>query len=228
MSNIFLDLLFPKRCVGCKSVGSYLCTKCAKKLAPVYTLVCLACDRPAIGGITHPGCRTRYAPDGYSTAYTFATPVKELIHELKYKGVSDIANLCATMLAVIVPNNVIERKPVVIPVPLHKVKWRQRGFNQSELLAKRLAKTIQLPLNTTVLQRITQTKSQAKLSRHERKENVKNAFACASRLSGKSVLLIDDTVTTGSTIIACANALKRAGATYVWALTLSQAPSQAW
>lgn len=214
------DLLFPKRCVGCRKLGSYLCKTCHNALRPVTIQLCLICDRPAIGGATHSLCKTSLTPDGITAVYQFRSPVRELIHELKYKGVFDVVKLCAWLM---VPYVEVEPGAIVMPVPLYQKKLRERGFNQSALLGKALAKQLHLGYADTYLKRVKATKTQAKLNRIDRKANVKDAFACIGKLDGKSILLIDDTVTTGSTLVACSNALKRAGAKEVWAVTLAQA-----
>lgn len=224
MANLLFEILFPKRCVGCKKVGAYLCGVCFRRLELVSATVCLRCDRPAINGLVHPGCKTRYMPEGYTAVFTFKSPVKELIYELKYRGVADIATLCSQFMAKAVPQHVLDKKPIVMAVPLHKKKLLQRGFNQSQLLAKEISRELQLRLNSTSLHRTRMTQTQAKLHRDLRKSNTKDAFVCANRLDGQSILLVDDTITTGATLVACTHALKKMGATFVWAITLSQAP----
>ncbi|MFC1976178.1 ComF family protein, partial [Chloroflexota bacterium] len=113
---------------------------------------------------------------------------------------------------------------VIIPVPLHASRLKERGYNQSELLAREVAVVIYLPVDTTTLQRVKKTKSQMKLGVDERRQNVKKAFACSSlKLAGQKVLLIDDVCTTGSTLDASAAALKEGGAVSVWGLTLASA-----
>ena len=113
---------------------------------------------------------------------------------------------------------------VIVPVPLHSSRLRERGYNQSELLGHQIARLLNLPVKADALQRIRHTKSQMELSASERHQNVANAFACADKsLSGQTVLLIDDVCTTGSTLDACACALKQSGVTSVWAVTLAKA-----
>ena len=111
-----------------------------------------------------------------------------------------------------------------MPVPLHPSRFKERGYNQSELLVKALASYLDLPIDTTSLQRVRVTKSQMTLGISERHQNVKHAFSCQSeRLAGQQILLVDDVCTTGSTLDACAAALKSTGATSVWGLTLARA-----
>ena len=113
---------------------------------------------------------------------------------------------------------------VLVPVPLHFSRVKERGYNQSELLANELGKLLGLPINNSTLQRIRKTKSQMRLGAEERHKNVIGAFACADKqLVNQKVLLIDDVCTTGSTLDACAAALKQAGVITVWGLTLAKA-----
>lgn len=222
MFQHILDVVFPKRCVGCRSIGSYLCGNCFDTLIPNDSPLCLACDKPAIGGVVHPGCKTRYTPEGVTAIFQFEPTIKALIHEMKYRGVTDIVPLASQFLIAGLPENLPERI-VVVPVPLYKTKKRERGFNQSELLAEEVARALRMPLGRRVLERTINTPSQTKLDREERKENMRNAFVCGRQLKGVNILLIDDTVTTGATMTSCANILKRSGARSVWCLALAQA-----
>ena len=113
---------------------------------------------------------------------------------------------------------------VVVPVPLHKQRQRRRGFNQAALLARRFAQQVDLPVDEASLVRHRQTAAQVELNAEQRKANVQDAFRCVSRgVVGKRVLLVDDVCTTGSTLEACATALREGGAKSVQALTLARA-----
>jgi ComF family protein len=117
-----------------------------------------------------------------------------------------------------------EFKPdVVMPVPLHASRFKERGYNQSELLAKPVAAWFNIAVDTRTLQRVRQTKTQMELNLKERHQNVLDAFACRDKVDGQKVLLIDDVCTTGSTLDACAAALKQGGAAAIWGLTLARA-----
>ena len=125
--------------------------------------------------------------------------------------------------------------PVLVPVPLHISRQRERGFNQAELLAAGLHRALEerhgvrsVRLETRLLRRTRQTKSQTGLSLHQRKENVRGVFSVAApeRIKGRIVVLVDDVMTTGATVSACAGALVRAGARKVLALTLARATPQ--
>lgn len=117
---------------------------------------------------------------------------------------------------------------VIIPVPLHRRRRRERGYNQSALLAQRLGWAIQISVRGDLLRRHRYTTSQTRLNAQQRSLNVQGAFSCAQRdvaktIAGKKVLLIDDVATTGATLRECAQALKDQGARSVWALTLARA-----
>lgn len=223
MLQIVYSLLFPKRCVACKKLGSYICVACTGKLKPA-TPLCVMCDRPAIYGITHPQCKTKFSIDGNSVCYSFAPPMKQVIHELKYRGVTDMVNICAEMVACAIPEQVLAKKPIIIAVPLHESRKRERGFNQSELLAQSLARSLHLEYSGYIISRNRKTPTQTKLNKVARKKNVAEAFSTNQNLTNKSFILVDDTITTGATVVSCANTLKRAGANFVWATTLAQAP----
>ncbi len=112
---------------------------------------------------------------------------------------------------------------VVVPVPLHRSSERERGYNQSELLARVVASEADMPLNRGLLRRTKKTARQISMdSYEERRRNIEGAFECVQDLEGERVLLIDDVVTTGSTMSACAEALKAAGARSVWGLALAR------
>jgi ComF family protein len=112
---------------------------------------------------------------------------------------------------------------VLVPVPLHPKRLRQRGYNQASLLAKELSKIIGLPVEEDALLRVQDVVPQARTkSATERRQNVRHAFACEKNMAGKQILLIDDVCTTGATLDACAIALKTAGASSVWGLTITR------
>ena len=112
---------------------------------------------------------------------------------------------------------------VIIPVPLHAARLTERGYNQSALLARILSREVGVPIDETALVRAKATQQQATLNALERRKNVEDAFACRGNVTSKHVVLVDDVCTTGSTLEACAVALRAAGAASVWAFTLARA-----
>lgn len=232
--NLILDLLFPKRCVGCGKFDTYFCTECIANIKQD-DLVCPKCEKPAVGGQTHPICKRRFGLDGLWSMGIYDGPLKKAIQKLKYepKLVRDFVSV----LVDIVLEYWVRYTPyvfdqikkdsgigwVVVPVPLFWWRENSRGFNQSAEIGKLLAKKLGLEYSEA-LNRIRPTKSQVKLKGDERRENIRNAFSLDSRLLtlDSNVLLIDDVWTTGSTLRECCYVLKRAGAQKVWALTLAR------
>jgi ComF family protein len=149
--------------------------------------------------------------------------VREAIHQFKYDGRTVLVEPLVDLMAAYWTEHPMS-VDVVVPVPLHAARLRERGYNQAALLARELARRIGLPLNERVLVRQRATTPQVGLDARQRRENVQDAFSCSSNdLAGKRVLLIDDVCTTGATLEACAVALYGGGAGSVQALTLARA-----
>lgn len=187
------------------------------------------CERQAIDGITHPGCRTRYSLDGLISFYRYDGPVKAAIKRLKYKPY--LSELVDVLLVTILDSIDTKRGGftgfTLVPVPLYPQRERERGFNQAALLGKVIAERLKLPFQDHLLKRTRNTKPQVELKGDERRKNVINAFAIAPnilvrQLADPNILLIDDVWTTGSTMRICGNVLKRAGAKRVWAMTIAR------
>lgn len=159
---------------------------------------------------------------GFDAAYTFGSyegTLGELIHLYKYEKMRPLTATFGPMLDLALPRDLAF--DVVVPMPLHWFKQLQRGFNQSELLAREIARRWHVPFSKAVRRR-RYTSAQAGLTNAKRRANVTGAFAVRNRLDGKHVLLVDDVMTTGATATACARALKRAGAARVTLLTLAR------
>ena len=167
-------------------------------------------------------CRTGVR--GFDAAYCFGSyegTLRELIHLFKYGRMKPLARTLAANLALALPRD--QRFDIVVPMPLHWRRQWQRGFNQSDLLARGIARRCGIPVANAV-RRVRSTAAQAGLSNAERRKNVAGAFRVRSQraIQGRRVLLIDDVMTTGATASACALALKRGGATSVTLLALAR------
>jgi len=231
----FLDFLFPKYCVNCRKIGDYICSNCFSFISFDAEMICLVCNKGSIDGLTHPGCKTKYAIDGTFCAVAYKGIVKKLIYNFKYKPyLADLKKslvelFCESIIQQEIFQKVYEFCPILIPIPLHAKRLRQRGYNHSKLLAEGLSKSLNLKL-IEALQRTRETKSQFGLNLKERKENLKNAFtiipnvpAFAKASAGEAnILLVDDILTTGSTLLEAARILKKNGAKKVWGLTLAR------
>jgi competence protein ComFC len=148
--------------------------------------------------------------------------MRQAIHELKYRNLRAMAVPLAKLLYDYLNTNPVPGE-VLVPVPLHRKRWRERGYNQSSLLARGLGRLAGLPVIDDCLVRQQYALPQARTSNvSERQSNVAGAFTCGDgRLEGKQVLLIDDVFTSGATLNACAGALKSAGAVSVWGLVMA-------
>jgi ComF family protein len=155
------------------------------------------------------------------SAALFAPPVREGIHRFKYESQPQMAEAFGALMSeawLACGVNV----DALVPVPLHAARRRERGYNQSELLAGVISRHTKVPMRNW-LKRIRRTEQQAHLGAHERIANVKDAFVAGAGVSAKHIALVDDVLTTGATLAECAAALKAAGAATVFAITLARA-----
>ena len=225
-----LDLLFPPRCVGCGRLGSWLCTACLEEIEFIRPPICPRCGRPLVelASVRHGGelCRLcQRSPlqiDGIRSVVYFEGTMRQAIHRFKYANLRHLALPLGEMMSAYWEENPLPAE-VIVPVPLHESRLRERGYNQAALLAHVLGERIGLPVSEDTLARVRETLPQVELSAQERKENVRDAFRCLDDgLAGRQVLLVDDVCTTGSTLEACSLALRQGGARSIWALTLAR------
>ncbi len=219
-----LDWLFPPVCGGCKRVGFRWCPDCQQQVIRVPEPVCRTCGLP----LSYPGlCPTCHDfPPPYEAIRSWAIfegPVRLAIHTLKYGRNVALGDALAPHLVEFV-NKLGWQVDLVVPVPLGSQRMKERGYNQVGLLAKPLAAMQGWQYSPKGLVRVRETRSQVGLSPMERKENISGAFrADRALVSGRTILLMDDVVTTGATLAACSEALVEAGAQIVHALTLARA-----
>ena len=231
--SFILDILFPKKCVGCRRRGGYFCQDCVYSIMQK-DLICPGCERVSVGGKTHPKCIGKYGLDGLWSLGAYQGRLKLAIKALKYKFLKQLGNILVNVtldywvrhepyfLEEIEKNK--DQKWIVTSVPLYWLRENKRGFNQSSLIGKQLAQKLGLKYLET-LKKVKYTKSQVELDEDQRKENIKNAFQIKPNYELRTmdyVLLVDDVWTTGSTLKECCYVLKRAGAKKVWALTLAR------
>lgn len=231
----FLDILFPLRCLGCQTKGSWICAVCLSQIPRRLEQRCPACLRH----VTPTGercfqCRdtTTSALDGiFVASYYQNSLLPRAIHTWKYRFIPDLALPLGQFLTIALQKSSLPLPESILPVPLHKRRLRFRGFNQSALLAQIVSETLtpglDITLSTDVLLRTRFTKPQMKTdSREERLINLKNAFSlkedAAHLIKGKTLWLIDDVATTGTTLEECATILKQHGATSVFGIVLAR------
>ncbi len=227
--KFFLDTLFPIECVGCKKEGQWLCANCSLRLVVEEGNFCFVCKIRAQGGRTCFSCQNIC---GFSAAirfFDYSVPiVKELLHTAKYKFVKEaltpLLYACEPFLMSKLELFDIDlRATLFVPVPLHPRRLRNRGFNQSEIIATRFATSAGAKC-VTALHRLHMRPPQAFLNEQDRAINMKGNIGCInpSVVYGQSVFLIDDVATTGATLDECAQVLRNAGASKVWAIVLAK------
>jgi ComF family protein len=206
----------------------WFCDECLSEAPRVGSPFCPRCGSELLSESSATGlcvrCRsTPFQVERIRSAVYSEGAVREALHAFKYDGVTALAAPLASLMV-----DYWSRHPmsvdVMVPVPLHKHRLRRRGFNQAALLARELAKHVHLALDEGSLVRHRSTAAQVDLDADERKANVRDAFRCiGDGIAGRDVLLVDDVCTTGSTLEACATALREGGARSVQALTLARA-----
>ena len=219
-----LDFIFPPYCVGCGKEGAFICLACRQSLPRIMPPICPKCGRPHPNGILCPDCvRWQAAIDGIRSPFRFEGAMREAIHKLKYQNLRALAVPLAEMLQEYLIASPLDID-VLVPVPLHRKRLRERGYNQARLLAKELGKLINIPVVDDVLIRLRHTPPQARTANiEERTHNIADAFACRGNgLRDRRVLLLDDVATSGTTLDACATVLKASGVASVWGLVMAR------
>ncbi len=222
----FLNLLYPPHCILCRAetaAREFACRRCLRTAVPVGTPCCQVCSAPFEGAIegtfTCPACREQKFAFGCAVASRRNQgSARELVHRFKYQNQLYLRHLLADWLleAIADPRLQTPQPDCLVPVPLHPTRQRERGFNQAHLLAKIAAQKSGIPLLPS-LKRIRFTPTQTRLDREARIENLRNAFGMIQTVDVRNLhlLLIDDVLTTGSTVNECARVLKTAGAASV-------------
>src|SRR5271157_3902439 len=242
LSRSVFSVLFPSDCRLCNTPLDNIsripvCTECLDAIQPVRAPQCVLCGdllasaQLLVGDGRCHGCRD-FEPE-FDRAMSFGEyegGLRGLIHLLKYDAVLPVASVLGDMLAQTIQEllpSCVDVQPLLVPVPLHKNKRGDRGFNQAELLARAAVKRLPQPLELAiaVLVRQRATISQVGLTREQRIENVRDAFCVRERerVRDRVVILVDDVMTTGTTLSECAGVLKKAGAEKVLAATVARA-----
>jgi len=219
-----IDWLYPPNCGGCGALGERWCQTCMEQTSKISGNVCPCCGYPQVGTEICPSCQST-AP-GYNALRSwgfFKGPLREALHRLKYKqdlGLGEIFSL--PLIDMIFALN--WQIDGICTVPLSRKRYQERGYNQSSMLAWPISLALNISYISKGIERIRDTRSQVGLSKLERIQNVSGAFqASHSLVKCKSIMIVDDVTTTGSTIQACAQALLDAGAKAVYGLTLARA-----
>jgi ComF family protein len=229
-----LDMLFPRCCIGCgvsaPRTFHHMCWECWSATSRVEPPFCDCCGDPVAGSIDHDficyACSAESPSfDAARSATRYDGVAGDALRQLKYEHAvwlaPDLAHILHLCAAAEYPGASFD---MLVPVPLHHTRRRERGFNQSALLARELGRRISLPVHFGAVRRIRPTATQTHLTAKGRLSNVQNAFQPTKRngLTGRNVLLVDDVMTTGATVNACAKALKKGGAASVHVITVAR------
>lgn len=230
-----LDMVYPPFCLGCQKRLCSLhkipvCENCRQNISVINSPLCHKCGAPLkTSNLQKEGCHFCLGKifyfDRALSVCAYEGIIKTCIHLFKYQNRQKFALFFVQLMQeFIFSHSNIEEFDLIVAVPLHRHKLLERGFNQSEVLAKYLAKNLGLKLSVNNLRRIKMTKSQVELSKEERIKNVAGVFAVKNPLEfkRKAILLIDDIYTTGATLNECARVLKQSGATKVITFTLAR------
>jgi ComF family protein len=234
VKEALLDTLFPRSCVFCDSARvdpkSFLCPKCSQSIRVISHPFCSQCGLPTPGlALQSDGlcgrCLSsppRYMRARYSVYYE--GPLREALIRFKYYAALNVGNTLSDILIVAFQRHYDSKEfDMIVPVPVHRKRLFQRGFNQAVILAAKLASKVMLPLDRKSLIKVKDTPPQARLPRAQRIANLRNSFGVTDPVNvrEKNVLLIDDVATTGSTIAEATKTLLKAGASRVDALVLA-------
>lgn len=222
-----LDVIFPKFCLGCGFLGQYLCQNCQKKLKYLNKDTCLYCEKNSYFGLTHPKCLKKNRLDGSLSLFYYNEFFKKIVKNIKYRLALDVWE---ELKKIIPPDRTekinlfkkLKKDFFIQPIPLHKERLKERGFNQAQLIADYFNHYLNLPtIDALVRKKSTVSQAQTK-TKQLRYGNLMGAFVVKTPVKNKNIILIDDVITSGATVKEATRALKKAGAQQVFCLTLAK------
>lgn len=233
MKELLLSILFPKRCVNCKAFGKYICDNCFARINYLDFSKCTECMKPSVSSLTHPRCSKKFSLDGVFVAVEYKGAIKKAVYKYKYEPY--IFNLSEPFSRLIyesmIQNEIFQNilstfsNVWITCVPLHEKRLMKRGYNQSEILGRKLSEKMNLRFNPKIMKRVRDTIPQFKLKKEERAKNIAGAFELnpkyAGKMRGKTIFIVDDVFTSGATLRECGKLLKKSGAKAVYGLILS-------
>lgn len=245
LKQFILDTLFPRFCVSCQREGKFICGECFEKISAAENNLCPLCfgaptekRRTKLGAV----CQKCKPDSSFQRILSVGSYndhlLRELIHIFKYNSVKELSEPLGILIKRLVKiktknifNRLNKNKTVIVPVPLHKRRLRERGFNQSEVLAEKLSEHTGFPVAKDIIIRRRASMPQAdikdknkEIQIQRRKQNIKNAFKITNPkfIEGKNVILIDDVATTCATLEECALLLKQSGAKKIWGFVMAK------
>ena len=227
----FTDLLFPKHCLGCGILGTYICPKCQRQLRYLDRGSCFYCKKASLYNLTHPNCLKNFNINGVTAIFYYNNFLKKIIKNIKYRLVIETWK---DLTRTIEPEAVrqigfykrMSKDFFLQPIPLSKRKIRERGFNQAFLITKFFQGFLDFPISDFLV-RVKETLPQAELkTKKDRYNNLRGAFKIKPTrhpaVAGSKIILVDDVITTGSTAREAAKMLKKAGAAKIYVLAIAK------
>ncbi len=231
IKDAILDAIFPRFCLNCDKEGRYLCLRCALSMEEV-PLICPHCLTAQKNGKTHSDCYSREKIDGLVSFWEYDGLAKKAVYQMKENSLIDIPREMVEVAFLLMDNDksrfssflhfLYSEGVVVIPVPINRGRERERGFNQSEVIAKRVSKLTGATFSKLLLKK-KENREQKDLGKKERFVNVKDVFFCNDKLPVPCrAIVVDDVWTSGATMREAVNTVKKAGVEEVWGLTLTR------
>ncbi|NPV57377.1 MAG: ComF family protein [Anaerolineae bacterium] len=219
-----LDWLYPPVCAGCGSEAGSWCENCRQATTKINEKICQKCGDFVSRGTTCSPCKND--PPAFNALRSFTVfdgVARSALHRLKYsRDISLAASLAPAMIEYLQTLN--WQPDIISPIPISKDRYLQRGYNQSAFLAFPIALGLNIRYSSRIIRRVKNTRSQVGLNIQERKQNVAGAFECDSKkIQRQCILLVDDVITTGATMRACAQSLIENGASQVYGLSFARA-----
>ncbi|MFC1711005.1 ComF family protein [Patescibacteria group bacterium] len=211
-----LNFIFPRQCVGCGNWVSYICSNCLNFLKTCDNRICPICSRPSLSGLTHIGCKRVKSLDGLTSIFVYKGLFKKVLHKLKYRQVTDLSKTILELFLSLAGEDqalykfILPKKVCLIPIPLPFKEKNWRGFNQSELMGKKIADKLEINYDQDVLKMLMKTK----------KVKDKNLNIFISNYP--YILLFNDVWITGASLREYSKLLKQNGFKKVWGLTLAR------
>ncbi|MDD4893705.1 MAG: ComF family protein [Candidatus Omnitrophica bacterium] len=234
--GVLTDIMYPKTCLVCKKqldrqerADNFVCIECWGKIKKNPPPFCFSCGRHLKKPVTHNVCaacrRKQLHFDRAFSPCIYEGTIKELIHAFKYQGKDYLGHILTGLMTEFIEeyNLPMDMLDLIMPVPLHKARLREREFNQAQILSEHICRKFNKQISTDALSRLRPTKTQTELETGERFLNVMDSFTVNKKegIKGKNILLVDDVLTTGATCSEAARSLKDAGAGIVFVLTLA-------
>ncbi len=225
MENLLITL-FPTKCQFCNKNMGAICYECILKARPVYQYFCIICEKPSIEGKTHSLCHKQGCPSSIFSPFKYSGVIRQCIKKAKYSSrlFFPLKRFTREGMKLFSKSGISYEEHLVVPIPLSYRKYKERGFNQAEIIAEAVAKELKLNYTTRALYRSRDTTAQHANSRAERYKNLENAFIVKNPIivAGKKILLVDDICTSGATFLTAAECLYKAGAVDVACFSLAK------